>query len=115
MIIKNIGLRLKNPYNGVGSKTSFTIDDIWGPIVLKIGETYRFNYLKSEGSDGKECEHPFYFSFSSIGAGAEPITERLCQGQYFDITLDRRALTSPPIYYQCGHHEYMGERVIVAE
>ena len=109
MIIKNIGLRLKNPYNGMGSKTSFTIDDVWGPIVLRVGKVYRFIYT---GRDG-ECEHPFYFSYSSVGAGAEPISIRLCPGEYFDVTVDERAMNGRPIYYQCGHHEYMGERVIV--
>lgn len=112
MIIKTIGLRLKNPYNGIGSKTLFTIDDIWGPIILKVGEVYRFVYTTTKSEN--YCEHPFYFSYSCIGAGAEPISIQLCQGEYFDVTLDERAINGPPIYYQCGHHEYMGERVFVA-
>ena len=100
-------------YNGSGSSSGYTINDIESPNIKLIpGRTYRFDQ-----SDSSNSGHPlrFYYEAAKTTAYTTGVTTNGTAGSsgaYTQIVVSDS--TPTVLHYQCSSHGYMGNQVEVA-
>ena len=104
----------EHPFFNYGSIKGFTFNDLESPeFKLKLDSTYRFDQ-----SDPSNLDHPLRFYrddnksiifTDGISYSGTPGTE----GSYTELKTTN--ILVPEIYYQCGNHSYMGNKLEVTD
>ena len=111
--VKVISKTAAHRYNGTGSGSGYTLDDVEAPfLTLTPGRTYRFDQ-----SDSSNSGHPiaFYLDAAKSTSYSTGVTNSGVSagssGSYVEITVSDD--TPTVLHYQCTAHGYMGNSVQV--
>ena len=111
--VKVISKTAAHRYNGTGSGSGYTLDDVEAPfLTLTPGRTYRFDQ-----SDSSNSGHPiaFYLDAAKSAGYSTGVTNSGISagssGSYVEITVSDD--TPTVLHYQCTAHGYMGNSVQV--
>lgn len=111
--VKVISKTAAHRYNGTGSSSGYTLDDVEAPfLTLTPGRTYRFDQ-----SDSSNSGHPiaFYLDAAKSTSYSTGVTNSGTSagssGSYVEITVSDD--TPTVLHYQCTAHGYMGNSVQV--
>ena len=111
--VKVISKTAAHRYNGTGSGSGYTLDDVEAPfLTLTPGRTYRFDQ-----SDSSNSGHPiaFYLDAAKSTSYSTGVTNSGTSagssGSYVEITVSDD--TPTVLHYQCTAHGYMGNSVQV--
>jgi hypothetical protein len=105
-----------NPFIGRGFSSAYWLNGTEQPFLTLVrGHTYRFV------TTGISCLHPLVISTSGIGgsgANASVYTNGVtgggaCSGATLTFTVPMDAPTT--LYYQCGTHEYQGNKITIVD
>ena len=103
-----------HPYNGSGSSAGYFLNGVESPTIdFIVGQTYTFDQ-----SDSTNSTHPLKFYTTAekdvlYTSGVVYTDSQGTSGATTTITIDE---TTPSLlYYQCGHHGFMGFKGVISK